>query len=123
MRKLIALVVTSLLASATPLVSEEAPYYFEYEYDCCPPYGCNPYMYNEDPYAPYCQSCDPYGSYGYAQPCAPCNQQSCDPRAPICGTSCGLSACSIALAVAAVVGVAAIIVSSPGSSTVHSHNP
>ncbi len=120
MRKCIALIVAGLLVSATPLSGNEAPYYFEYEYDCCPSCGCDPYACYEDFYDPYCPSCDPYG---YAAPCAPCRPQSCDPCAPACGTSCGLSACSIAVAVAAVVGVAAIIISSPGASTVHSHNP
>lgn len=61
---------------------------------------------------------------GCRQPCYnayPCDP--CDIPAPICGTDCGLSVCSIAAAIAAVVAVAAIILSSPGASTVHSHNP
>jgi hypothetical protein len=66
-------------------------------------------------------NCDPQG---YQQPCAadcyPCDP--CSLTAPICGTDCGLSVCSIAAAIAAVVGVAAIILSSPNASHTHSPN-
>lgn len=50
--------------------------------------------------------------------CCP-STKCCDPCAYACGTDCGLSVLSIAAAIAAVVGVAAVILSQHG---VHSHN-
>lgn len=63
----------------------------------------------------------------HAQPaCAPSSELSCfdpcDPCAPICGTSCGVTVCSVALAVGLVVGVAAIILSTGDSISAHTHN-
>ncbi len=82
--------------------------------------SADPYYYDADYYPTY--NCDPRG---YQQPCAadcyPCDP--CSITAPMCGTDCGLSVCSIAAAIAAVIGVAAIIIASPDSSNVHSHNP
>lgn len=79
----------------------------------------DPYDYNYGYYPTY--NCDPRG---YQQPCAaecyPCDP--CSVTAPMCGTDCGLSVCSIAAAIAAVVGVAAIILASPNASHTHSPN-
>ncbi|MCC5832474.1 MAG: hypothetical protein JJU12_05455 [Chlamydiales bacterium] len=72
------------------------PYYYE---DYTPPQG-------------YQQSC--------AADCYPCDP--CAITAPMCGLSCGLSVCSIAAAIAAVIGVAAIIVASPDSAHIHAPN-
>lgn len=52
-----------------------------------------------------------------AAPCAPCKA----PCAPACGTTCGLSVCTIGVVVAALVAAAVIIVSSGNGSDPHSH--
>lgn len=43
--------------------------------------------------------------------------------APTCGAECGLSICAIAVAIAAVAGLAVWIVHNPGSAHAHAANP
>ncbi len=83
------------------------PSYITPQPDCQPnpppPTTCAPYPYNTPP----CKQCGPYPGYY--------------PSAPVCGTACGVSYKSMFIAVALVVGVAAIILSV--GEGLHSHNP
>lgn len=72
---------------------------------------------------PICNDCQYYPD-GQCVDCywedSCCNQT--EPCAYACGTRCGLTICSVAAAIAAVVGVAAIILATGESSNVHLHN-
>lgn len=74
----------------------------------------------------YCPECNCYpcrcDGPGGCEPCNTCAvPDPCNP-APVCGTQCGLSVCAVALAIIIVAGVAAIIISSSGSSHTHAAN-